>query len=83
MNRHQAFLLRLPEPERERAKRLARELGLSENRLYAELIHDGLLMQEQRLYMNRLREQGRTISREHALDMLDKVPDTPPEPYDA
>jgi hypothetical protein len=83
MNRHQAFLLRLPEPERERAKRLARELGLSENRLYAELIHDGLLMQEQRLYMNRLREQGRTISRQQALDILNKVPDTPPEPYDA
>lgn len=39
-----AFVLRLPEDERSRAKEVAEKLGLSENRLYAELIHDGLLM---------------------------------------
>ena len=36
-----SFPLRIPEEERARGKRLAKELGVSENRLYAELIHDG------------------------------------------
>ena len=43
MNKQKGFLLRLPEEERQLAKQLANELGCSENRLYSDLIHDGLL----------------------------------------
>ena len=50
-----SFPLRIQEDERVRAKRLAEALGVSENRLYSELIHDGLLIREQMLYMTRLR----------------------------
>ena len=42
MNKN-AFPLRIQENERARGKRIANEFGLSENRLYTELIHDGLL----------------------------------------
>lgn len=47
-----SFVLRIPDDERARAKKLAEKLWVSENRLYAELIHDGLLMREQMLYMS-------------------------------
>ena len=50
-----SFPLRIQNDERERAKRLAEALGVSENRLYAELIHDGMLIREQMLYMGQLR----------------------------
>ncbi len=82
MSKSKGFALRLPEHERERAQALARELGISENRLYAELIHDGLLMREQMHYMTRLRELGSAVSREEALALLDKVPDVEPDPVD-
>ena len=45
MNKHKGFVLHLPQSERERAQRLAREIGVSEGRVYAEIIHDGLLIQ--------------------------------------
>ncbi|MFA6310881.1 MAG: hypothetical protein WCV99_02285 [Sterolibacterium sp.] len=77
-----AFVVRLPEDERSRAKEVAEKLGPSENRLYAELIHDGLLIQEQMLYMSKLREMGAKVSREAALAVFDRVPDVPPEPQD-
>jgi hypothetical protein len=77
------FMLRLPEDERTRAKKVADDLGLSENRLYAELIHDGLLMHEQMHYMKNLRQLANTVSKEDALSILDRVPATPPAREDA
>ncbi|MDX9698323.1 MAG: hypothetical protein RBT55_02005 [Rhodocyclaceae bacterium] len=73
-----SFPLRIQMDERTRAKRLAEAMGVSENRLYAELIHDGLLVREQMLYMTQLRELAATTSREDALAILDKAADHPP-----
>lgn len=73
-----SFPLRLHEEERDRGKRLARTLGMSENRLYAELIHDGLLIREQALYMTRLRSLAASSTRQQALNLLDKAADAPP-----
>ena len=77
-----SFPLRIQEDERVRAKRLAEALGVSENRLYAELIHDGLLIREQMLYMTRLREIAATTSKADALAVLARAADTPPIPTD-
>lgn len=77
-----SFLLRIQDDERNRGKRLAEELGVSENRLYADLIHDGLLIREQMLYMTKLREIAATTSRDDALAILAKVPDGAPIPTD-
>jgi isopentenyldiphosphate isomerase len=77
-----SFPLRLQEDERTRARRLANELGVSENRLYADLIHDGLLMREQMLYMTKLRDLAGKTAVEDALAVLDKAPDAPVLPTD-
>lgn len=82
MNKQKAFLLRLPEEERGLAKQLARQLGYSENRLYNELIHDGLLMREQMLYMRQLKNTYQKVTATQVLELLDKVPDVPPESVD-
>ena len=79
MNKQKAFLLRLPEEERGRAKQLAGKLGYSENRLYNELIHDGLLMREQMLYMRQLKTTYQKVTATQVLELLDKVPDIPAE----
>lgn len=73
-----SFPLRIHDDERERGKRLAVELGMSENRLYAELIHDGLLVREQARYMERLRALALQTTREDALAVLDRVPGAEP-----
>lgn len=73
-----SFPLRLNEVERLRAKRLAETMGVSENRLYAELIHDGLLMREQMLYMTRLREIAASSNRADALAVLARAADMSP-----
>ena len=77
-----SFPLRIQEDERVRAKRLAEALGVSENRLYSELIHDGLLIREQMLYMTRLREIATTTSKSDALKILARAADNPPIPTD-
>lgn len=77
-----SFPLRIQEDERARGKRLAEALGVSENRLYAELIHDGLLIREQMLYMTRLREIAVTTSKADALAVLARAADMPPIPTD-
>lgn len=82
MNKQKAFLLRLPEEERCLAKQLASQLGYSENRLYNELIHDGLLMREQMLYMRQLKNTYQKVTAAQVLELLDKVPDVPPELID-
>jgi hypothetical protein len=80
MPKTSAFLLRLPETERERARKLATALGYSENRLYAELIHEGLLRHEQRAYMAQLRAMH--ISPAAGLALLALAPDVEPAPED-
>lgn len=77
-----SFPLRIQDDERIRGKRLAEALGVSENRLYAELIHDGLLIREQMLYMTRLREIAATTSKADALAVLASAADMPPIPTD-
>jgi hypothetical protein len=75
---HPTFPLRLHEADRERGRELAESLHVSENRLYAELIHDGLLMREQMAYIGKLREIAAATSREDALAVLDKAANNPP-----
>lgn len=80
MHKQRSFPLRLNAAERERAKTLAGQLGISENRLYAELIHDGLLMREQMNYFAKLRAMR--VSAEEGLEILDQAPDVEPAPED-
>ena len=77
-----SFPLRIQENERIRGKRIAEELGVSENRLYAELIHDGLLIREQMVYMAKLREIAAATTTKDALAVLANASDTPPAPTD-
>lgn len=77
-----SFPLRIQEDERARAKRLAEAMGVSENRLYSELIHDGLLIREQMLYVSRLREIAATTSKDDALAVLARAADNSPIPTD-
>lgn len=77
-----SFPLRIHDEERNRAKRLAETLGISENRLYAELIHDGLLMREQMQYLSQLDRLARETSPEQALAILDKVAGNAPTATD-
>ena len=78
MSKEKAFVLRLPEDERARAKRLAEKMGYSENRLYTELIHDGLLIREQMDYMGKLRALGQQVSNDEIKALLDKALDSEP-----
>lgn len=56
---------------------------MSENRLYAELIHDGMLVREQMLYMARLHHIAEAATVADALAaVLDLVPAHPPLPTD-
>jgi hypothetical protein len=48
---------------------------VSENRLYAESIHGGLLMREQLLYMDRLRAIAASTRLTDALKILDRAAD--------
>ena len=57
-----SFPLRIQDEERARAKRLAGEIGISENRLYAELIHDGLRMWESRPQLPVLTASGDSLT---------------------
>ena len=78
----ESFPLRMQEDDRSRGKRLSEELGVSENRLYNELIHDGLLIREQMNYMAKLREIAATTTVDDALAVLAKVPARDPIPTD-
>lgn len=73
-----SFPLRIQDIERVRARHLAQTMGISENRLYAELIHDGLLIREQMLYMTRLREIAASSDKADALAVLTRAADMPP-----
>ncbi len=77
-----AFPLRIHQSERDRGRRLAEELGVSENRLYAALIHDGLLLPDPMLYMTKLRSLAATTTRADAIAVLDRAADEPLLPTD-
>lgn len=76
MHKQMSFPLRLGEQHRRRARKLAQKMGLSENRLYADLIQEGLLVREQMDYFEKLRS-ARVPSSE-GLDLLEMAPDVPP-----
>jgi len=80
MHKQQSFPLRIGAQDRARAKRLAQRMGLSENRLYADLIQEGLLMREQMAYFEKLRSMH--VTPEQGLSLLALAPDTAPEPFD-
>lgn len=80
MHKHKSFPLRLNESERERARALAKQLGISENRLYADMIREGLLMREQMTYLARLKAMA--VSPQEGLDILNKAPGVEPDAQD-
>ncbi len=80
MHKQKSFPLRLNDAERARARALAKELGVSENRLYSEIIHDGLLMREQMAYMGKLRAMA--VPAKEGLDLLKQAPDVEPDVQD-
>jgi hypothetical protein len=55
MRKQKSFPLRIGAQDRIRARRSAQRMGLSENRLYSDLIQEGLLMREQMSYFEKLR----------------------------
>jgi hypothetical protein len=61
---------------------VASQIGYSENRLYAEMIHEGLLIQEQISYYAALKKTGATIQKDEIMTILAKSPASPPEPPD-
>src|SRR5260370_13208302 len=63
-----------------RARRLAQKMGLSEHRLYSELIQEGLLMREQMAYFEKLRTLR--VPANEGLALLDMAPDVPPSAED-
>ncbi|NEX16683.1 MAG: hypothetical protein C1943_08655 [Halochromatium sp.] len=80
MHKHRSFPLRLNDAERERARALAKQLGVSENRLYADIIREGLLMREQMAYLAKLRAMA--VSPQEGLEILNDAPNVEPEAQD-
>lgn len=80
MHKQKSFPLRIGEQDRRRARRLAQKVGLSENRLYSELIQEGLLMREQMAYFEKLRTMR--VPADEGLALLDMAPDVPPRAED-
>jgi hypothetical protein len=81
MHKQKSFPLRIGEQDRRRAQRLARRVGLSENRLYSDLIQEGLLMREQMAYFEKLRAM--CVPASEGLALLDLAPDVAPRAEDA
>ena len=80
MHKQKIFPLRIPAEERRRAQRIAREMSLSENRLYADLIQEGLLIREQLAYFGKLRSMR--VPPAEGLALLDLAPDVEPSAED-
>ena len=80
MHKQKSFPLRIGDQERRRARRLAQRMGLSENRLYSELIQEGLLVREQMAYFEKLRDMQ--VAPAEGLALLDSAPDIPPPVVD-
>jgi len=80
MHKQRSIPLRIAGEDRRRARRLAGKIGLSENRLYSDLIHDGLLVREQMAYFEKLRDLH--VPAEEGLALLDLAPDVAPRVED-
>ena len=81
MHKQKIFPLRIGDQERQRARRLALNMGLSENRLYSDLIQEGLLVREQMAYFEKLRTMR--VPAKEGLALLDLAPDVPAGAEDA
>ena len=81
MHKQKIFPLRIGDQERQRAQRLALKMGLSENRLYSDLIQEGLLVREQMAYFEKLRAMR--VPAKEGLALLDLAPDVPAGAEDA
>jgi hypothetical protein len=81
MYKRSSFPLRIADLERQRARRLAEKMGMSENRLYSELIHEGLLVREQMAYFEKLR--GMRVPLKEGLALLELAPDVAAEAGDS
>jgi hypothetical protein len=81
MHKQKIFPLRIGDQERLRGRRLALKMGLSENRLYSDLIHEGLLVREQMAYFEKLRAMR--VPAKEGLALLDLAPDVPASAGDA
>ena len=53
MHKLKSFPLRIGDQDRRWARRMAQNMGLSENRLYSDLIQEGLLVREQMAYFDK------------------------------
>ena len=81
MHKQKSFPLRIGDQERRRGRRLALKMGLSENRLYSDLIQEGLLVREQMAYFEKLRSMN--VPAKDGMALLDLAPDVPADPVDA
>jgi hypothetical protein len=81
MHKQKSFPLRIGDQDRRRARKLAQTRGLSENRLYSELIQEGLLMREQMAYFEKLRAMR--VSTSEGLALLESAPNVRPRKDDA
>ena len=81
MHKQKSFPLRIGDQERQRGRRLAMNMGLSENRLYLDLIQEGLLVREQMAYFEKLRSMH--VPATEALALLDLAHDVPARAGDA
>ena len=80
MHKQKSFPLRIGDQDRRRAQRLAQRMGLSENRLYSDLIQEGLLVREQMAYFEKLKAMR--VPATEGLALLDLAPDVPPRAED-
>jgi|ERR1019366_3774613 hypothetical protein len=80
MHKQKSFSLRIGDQDRRRARRLAQRMGLSENRLYSDLIQEGLLVREQMAYFEKLKAMR--VPATEGLALLDLAPDVPPRAED-
>lgn len=80
MHKQKSFPLRIGEHHRRRARQLAQKLGLSENRLYSDLIQEGLLVREQMAYFEKL--GAMQVAAKEGLALLDVAPDVKPATED-
>jgi len=74
----QTIVLTIPDQEYNQAQQMAMQLGYAEENLYLELIHEGLRVREQWLYMEKLKKLSDYVSQEEGLALLDKAPDIEP-----
>jgi hypothetical protein len=81
MHKQKSFPLRIGDQDRRRARRLAQKMGLSENRLYSDLIQEGLHVREQMAYFEKLCPMR--VPANEGVALLDLAPDVPPSAEDA